>query len=48
LFHYLAAGDSITDFLNHFPTVSREVVTKAIKMAGETLVAGIVPADVPH
>lgn len=38
LFHHLAAGDSLDDFLDGFPTVDRETAVRAIREAGEALV----------
>jgi uncharacterized protein (DUF433 family) len=37
LFDYLAAGDSLDDFLRSFPTVSREQAIAALEQAGEAL-----------
>ena len=39
LLDYLAAGDSLEEFLDHFPTVSREQVVGALGEANELLVA---------
>ena len=39
LLDYLAAGDSIDVFLDHFPTVSREMVVAALAQANELLVS---------
>ena len=36
---YLAAGDSLEEFLDHFPTVSREQAVVALGQANELLVA---------
>ncbi|HYW07914.1 MAG TPA: DUF433 domain-containing protein [Longimicrobium sp.] len=37
LFDYLAAGDSLDDFLHSFPTVSREQASAGPEQAGEAL-----------
>lgn len=37
LFDYLSAGDSLSDFLRSFPTVSREQAVAALEQAGEAL-----------
>ena len=39
LFEYLAAGDSIDDFLEAFPTVKRDQVVAAIEESGRTMLA---------
>ena len=39
LFDYLAAGDSLEKFLDHFPTVSREQAIAALNQANDLLVA---------
>ncbi len=39
LLDYLAAGDSLDEFLDHFPTVSREQAVAALKEAKDLLVA---------
>ena len=39
LLDYLAAGDTLEEFLDHFPTVTREQVVVALKQATELLVA---------
>ncbi len=39
LLDYLAAGDSLEEFLDHFPTVSREQAVGALKQANALLVA---------
>ena len=39
LLDYLAAGDTLEEFLDHFPTVSREQVVAAMEQANEQLVA---------
>lgn len=37
LFDYMAAGDSLDEFLDHFPTVSREQAVAALAQANELL-----------
>ncbi len=37
LFDYLAAGDNLEEFLDAFPSVSREQAVKALDMAKEAL-----------
>jgi uncharacterized protein (DUF433 family) len=39
LLDYLAAGDSLEEFLTHFPSVSREQAVKALECANELLVS---------
>jgi uncharacterized protein (DUF433 family) len=39
LLDYLAAGDSLDEFLDHFPTVSREQAVAALEQAKDLLVA---------
>lgn len=39
LIAYLAAGDTLEEFLDHFPTVSREQVVAALGQANELLVS---------
>jgi uncharacterized protein (DUF433 family) len=39
LFDYLAGGDSIDEFLEGFPTVSREQVTEVLQLAQERILA---------
>lgn len=39
LFDYLSAGDTLEEFLNHFPTVSREQAVAVLEQANELLVA---------
>ena len=39
LLDYLGAGEPLTEFLEDFPTVSREQATAALKLAGEALFA---------
>lgn len=38
LLEYLAAGDSLEMFLDHFPTVSRDQVTAVLDQANQLLV----------
>jgi uncharacterized protein (DUF433 family) len=38
---YLKAGESIDDFLDGFPTVSREQVIAFLEEAGEQLLGGV-------
>lgn len=38
LFDYLKAGESIDDFLDGFPTVTREQVISLLEEAGEQLI----------
>lgn len=44
LLDYLAAGDSLAEFLDHFPTVSREQAVAALGQAAELLVTHARPA----
>ena len=44
LLDYLAAGDTLDEFLDHFPTVSREQAVAALAQANELLVADAHPA----
>ena len=39
LLDYLEAGDRLGDFLEDFPTVSREQAVAALELAGEALLA---------
>ena len=39
LFDYVAAGDSLDEFLDHFPTVAREQAVAALARANELLAA---------
>jgi uncharacterized protein (DUF433 family) len=41
MFDYLAAGDSLSRFLRHFPTVNREQAVEAIELAREALLEGV-------
>jgi uncharacterized protein (DUF433 family) len=44
LFDYLAAGDSLDDFLDSFPSVTREQAVAALELAREALAADANPA----
>jgi uncharacterized protein (DUF433 family) len=44
LIDYLEAGQSLTEFLDDFPTVSREQVVAALEQAKEALLANAGPA----
>lgn len=44
LIDYLEAGDSLDDFLNHFPSVSREQAISALELAKEMLITYANPA----
>jgi uncharacterized protein (DUF433 family) len=44
LLDYLAAGDSLAEFLDHFPTVSREQAVAALEQANNLLVAHANPS----
>ena len=44
LLDYLAAGDSLDIFLDHFPSVTREQAVAAIECARDLLVARAHPA----
>lgn len=39
LLDYLKAGDSLNEFLDHFPSVSRDQVIAALELAKEMLTA---------
>jgi uncharacterized protein (DUF433 family) len=39
LLDYLAAGDTLEEFLDHFPTVTREQAVAALGQANELLVS---------
>ncbi len=41
---YLEAGDSIDEFLDDFPSVSRGQVVEALRLAGQMLVSDATPA----
>ena len=38
LFDYLKGGDTLAEFLDDFPTVSKEQAVKALELAGEDLI----------
>lgn len=44
LLDYLAAGDTLEEFLDHFPTVTREQAVEALNQATDLLVAHACPA----
>lgn len=44
LLDYLEAGDSLDVFLDHFPSVSRELAISALELAKEMLTAYANPA----
>ena len=44
LLDYLAAGDPLERFLDHFPSVSREQAIAALEIAKDLLTAGAHPA----
>ncbi len=44
LIDYLAAGDNLYDFLDHFPSVSREQAVAALEAARDIPIAGAYPA----
>ena len=44
LFDYLEAGDPLGDFLDDFPTVSRELAVAALEQAKQALLARENPA----
>ena len=44
LVDYLAAGDTLERFLDHFPSVTRAQAVAALEMAGELLAARAHPA----
>jgi uncharacterized protein (DUF433 family) len=39
LLDYLEAGDTLADFLDHFPTVSREQAVAALELAKDLLLS---------
>lgn len=41
LIDYLAAGDNIDDFLDDFPSVSREQVIQVLQTTEQALLAGV-------
>ncbi|MBY0527218.1 MAG: DUF433 domain-containing protein [Gemmataceae bacterium] len=44
LLDYLVAGDTLEEFLDHFPSVSREQAVAALGQANELLVSHAYPA----
>lgn len=44
LMDYLAAGDTLAEFLDHFPTVTREQAVAVLRQANELLVSRERPA----
>lgn len=44
LLDYLEAGDPLTEFLDDFPTVTREQAVASLRLAGRLLVAHAHPA----
>ena len=44
LLDYLAAGDMLEEFLDHFPTVTHEQAVVALQQATDLLVAHALPA----
>ncbi len=46
LFDYLKGSDTLADFLDDFPTVSREQAVKALELAGEDLIDAAVAGRV--
>jgi len=44
LLDYLAAGDSLSQFLDDFPTVRRDQAVAALELARDLLAAGAHPA----
>ena len=44
LLDYLEAGDSLDEFLDHFPSVSREQAIAVLQLAKEMLIAYANPA----
>ena len=44
LFEYLEGGDSIQEFLDQYPSVSRQQVVNALEIAGKSLESGTRPA----
>jgi uncharacterized protein (DUF433 family) len=44
LFEYPAAGDTLDEFLDAFPSVSREQATALLELAGDLLRSGARPA----
>jgi uncharacterized protein (DUF433 family) len=46
LFDYLKSGDTLADFLDDFPTVSREQAVKVLELAEEDLIDAAVAGRV--
>jgi len=44
LLDYLAAGEPLEEFLDHFPTVSREQAVAVLEQASELLATHVYPA----
>ena len=44
LFDYLEGGETLDEFLHQFPTVKREQVLAALKLARDSLMGGARPA----
>ncbi len=44
LLDYLEAGDSLDEFIDHFPSVSREQAVEALELAKEMLITYANPA----
>ncbi|MBS9387742.1 DUF433 domain-containing protein [Dolichospermum circinale] len=44
LLDYLEAGDSLNEFLDHFPSVTREQAIAALELAKDVLIAYANPA----
>ena len=44
LLDYLEAGDSLDEFIDHFPSVSREQAVEALELAKEMLIGYANPA----
>ena len=44
LFEFLAAGDSLGDFIDAYPTVSREQAAAVLETAGDLLANGAGPS----
>jgi uncharacterized protein (DUF433 family) len=42
LFDYFKGGDTLAEFLDDFPTVSREQAVKVLDLAGEDLIDAVV------
>ena len=44
LFEYLAAGDSLDEFLDAFPSVRKDQTIAALELAGDLLTSGAHPS----